>query len=748
MANGIDIIHGPVLAESVPWWRMYWNYSGRYRNHGGASVRATLNGRGLAGTKLPTLHNLDQPPCILRPAPAIERRDGGLAPASRLYFTLHIDIDRSDPLNVVSGTVAVETLLGFLRGGTHFIGQVTSNTANAEGRALVVENFSFTWPETRETIDRIEIQLTPSLPSASLPSAAVTFFTTARRSHGPYTADRSSAFFREVEVEVDREEGAIDPEPYDTHTHPDRPEDFPRYRLTLEAAYYRAGIGITRSSAETSVLDSAEAGADERWTEMELHDSMEAFWSAFANRSQWKMWVFLAKRALERDLAGIMFDAYIDEPGGVDRQGTAIFTQCPALYAEYATDNAPDADEAIERELFTLLIHEPGHAFNLYHPWSKTADLPWEAPAWMPATNVDLALTWMNYPWRASRLATGVVSLNVQWFYERFEFRFDDLDTLFLRHAPERDIIMGGEEFGVDHGLLLRSSLDPSLELLMHTTKKIFELGEPVTLELSLKNIGDRPVTLLEDFDLRGGLLRLAVTDPQGKRRPFLPFVHRDTVLQQRTLAAGEAFYLQVRLAVGLLGCPFKEPGAYRIEASYHNPFGGSAAAVKQLYVRPPANFDDLPIIHELFSARIGRVLYVGGSRVMEDVNDKLKWVAGKLGKNHPAQFHITQALAGVFAHPHKLVQPETKKIKVLKANPEYVEKHFRAVIAKPEAAADSLGHLGYEKLVNTYVDSAVEIAARPAARKALEEMIAIFRKRNVSPAVIEKADQRLTELK
>ena len=88
------------------------------------------------------------------------------------------------------------------------------------------------------------------------------------------------------------------------------------------------------------------------------------------------MWIFFAERSVSRTLAGIMFDAYLDEPGGVDRQGTAIFTQCPALHAEYVDDNLPHSDEAIERELFTLLVHEPGHAFNLYHPWSKTADLP------------------------------------------------------------------------------------------------------------------------------------------------------------------------------------------------------------------------------------------------------------------------------------------------------------------------------------------------------------------------------------
>jgi len=240
----------------------------------------------------------------------------------------------------------------------------------------------------------------------------------------------------------------------------------------------------------------------------------------------------------------------------------------------------------------------------------------------------------------------------------------------------------------------------------------------------------------------------LAITNPQGKRRPFLPFVHRDSLLQRQTLKSNEAIYLSVSLAIGVCGTPFKEPGAYRIEASYHNLGGGTAAAVMQLYVRPPANFDDLAVIHELFDARVGRVLYLGGSRVMEDVNEKLEWVAGKLGKKHPALFHIAQVRSAVFADSSTVVEPRTKKIRVLAGDPERVEVQLKSVVDEPEAAADSLGHIGYEQLVSTYVDCALKVRKKAAARTALEEMLKVFKERNVLPTVIEKLEQRLKELK
>jgi hypothetical protein len=51
------------------------------------------------------------------------------------------------------------------------------------------------------------------------------------------------------------------------------------------------------------------------------------------------------------------------------------------------------------------------------------------------------ALSWMNYPDEASPGA----GLNATWFYDRFRFRFDDGENLFLRHAPARFVQMGNE---------------------------------------------------------------------------------------------------------------------------------------------------------------------------------------------------------------------------------------------------------------------------------------------------------------
>jgi hypothetical protein len=740
LVNLRDLI-GPIERDH-PLWRMHWTYSGRYR-FGKTLIpkkKEPISPRGSTmSPQAPVNEKLYLPENALGATESLSFNN-------RLAIQLRIDIDSRDPLNVVSGTAVELFLFPSFRRPAEFIGKVVKNKKIADGRILIVEEFTFNWPGTREVIDRMVIKLTPSLPSLSTPIAEVTLITTGRRLKGPFTLKRTSQYFRDVEVEVDMEDGAINPEPYNTHTHPDRPAGMPSYNLTFDSAYRRAGINITRTAGGTNTIDSTHAGPDERWTELELHEAMENHWSTFANRSQWKMWVFLAEQAVSRTLAGIMFDSYIDEPGGVDRQGTAVFTQCPALHAEYAADNPP-GPEAVQRELFALMVHESGHAFNLYHPWQKSLDTPWSPPTWMPLTNRNFAMTWMNYSFRASRLFTGVDSLSAEWFYENFGFRFDDMDNLFLRHAPDRFVIMGGSDWGLNHGMVLGSMLDQRLELILRSRKVSFELGEPVTIELRLKNISKETIILNNDFDLQSGRLELAITSPNGERKPFLPFISNDIVPEPVTLAPGKAIYLSVNLAIGIGGCPFKEPGTYRIDAGYNSAVESAAAGSMQMQINPPANAAGWPVVRELFNARIGRLLYIGGSRIMKDALDRIKWVSDKIGKKHPAQFQLARAMSSAYMRPIKSVDIQNKRLELLDPDPEKVAVTMKPVIDRPDAAADSLGHIAYTQLVYDYADCTMQLPKKGQAAKALREMLELYQKRKVIKKVIDSTKDKLEKI-
>jgi hypothetical protein len=714
--------------------------SGRYVYNGGADARGSIlrNGEVLGDEPDPSV-TVEQPIFIAEAGEALRSPE-------EPRFTIHIDIDGTDPLQVVSGTVSRGPVVAILP--PHFIGRVRSTTGTPLERSLVVEDFSFTWPGTGAVIDRIEAKVAGGLPAAA--SAVVTFISTATGTKfGPYTAPRQSAYFHDVEVEIDREDGAVAPEPFNTHTHPDRPANLLAEDLTLESCFARAGIRITRSTSG-NVINTTEAGANNRWNYMELHDAMSDHWSAFANLPQWKLWIFLAELADDDGLGGAMFDGYIDEPGGVDRQGTALFTLSPFFHkaaGAYPKANPPAA-EAARRELFFDLIHETGHAFNLAHSFQKQSvsrpgDVAWPAPAWMPLTANPQALSWMNYPDEASPGG----GYSATWFYNQFRFRFDDNENLFLRHAPASFVQMGHAAWFYNHGRVARGTLDRRLELVIRSRTEILEFGEPVFIELRLRNVGDELLLAHRNLQPSDGMVEIAVTNPSGERRPFIPFTHTRRRLDHGPLAPGETVYDAVNLTMGQFGFVFKEPGPYRIEASYTNRDGSTAAAIMRLDVRPPGTYEQLRVVQELFHARVGRVLDVGGSRLMSDVNDKLAWVVRELGGQHPASLYLTTVQAAPLARDYKILTGEADRVEVLPAEPDVCERELAPVVDQAQQAADALGHITFREVVDIYTDAAVAAGEQSKARTAQSHMLGIFESREVVAPVIEEIRKRVATL-
>lgn len=747
--SAINLEHADKLLEALR--SLPVQYSGSYKHNAGASAR---QGRGFvdrpSGQSTAALANpiyrLDGPVYV----DSDEHRDASGRDGDNLRFALSIDIDGTDPLNVVSGTVAIGPMLTSTS-SPHFIGRVTSDTLSVEGRVLVVEDFRFRWPEGVETITLLKIEL--SGPPLAKPTARVTFHDTVlNRAHGPFIVQQGSRYFREVEMDVDREANAVEVEPVSALIHPDRPTDTAAEELTLESSFAKAGIRITRSSDAPVPVEGA--GANQRWDYSELHDSMQLHWEAYANKPQWKMWIFLAERADNDTLGGVMFDGEIDEPGGVDRQGTAIFTRCPYFHTvegDYIKANPP-AEEAVKRELFFNLMHETGHAFNLAHSFQKHLGGGWTPPGWMPLVSDNQALSWMNYPDQATP-GPGA-GANASWFYRRFPFKFDRDELLFLRHAPETYVQMGAAAWFDNHGRVARSSLDPRLELRLSSRKSIVEFGEPVIAELKLKNTSGQPVMVHRNLDPSDGLVELAVTNPRGERRPYLPFDHTRTIVAPHVLQpGGEALYQEIDLTMGSFGFPFKEAGAYRIEASYTNIDGRTAAAVMQLYVRPAPNFDTVPIVNELFNARIGRALYVEGTRVMEDVNDKLDWVCDRLsdviGDKNPISVHLNTARVKPMASTGKVIDPVSNKIREVGEEPDRVVEKLEPVLAgRPETSADTMGHIWYRDTVDMYSSAAERTGAKGKARQAQEQMLSLFKARGVLTSVCEAVEARVGRLK
>jgi len=702
--------------------------SGRYQHNGEVVARQAANtGEGSAEARYATTTEPVFSPvngAIDLPEPVEDSGvslDGGQREA--LGFTLHLDIDGSYPLNVVSGTVVQE--LPTSAGGSeraHFIGRVTSDTVAGGTRKLTVGDFGFRWPGTDGNgamIDRLEVDLPTSFPLR--PSLEVSFFETASNyRRGPYIVHQESTSFRTVEVEVDREDGAVEVEPYNTHTHPVRPTDLPEENLTLESVFAKAGIRITRSP-NSDVIDTAAAGTNNTWSHQELHDAMEAHWSAFANRPQWKLWVFLAEIHEKSGLGGVMFDADIAAPGGVDRQGTAIFTKNLYFHSvggTYAKANPPEA-EAVKRELMFNTVHETAHAFNLYHSFQKTLNTPWAAPHWMPVRSNAQALTWMNYPDQATPYPAGT---SAKWFYSQFRFRFDDAEHLFLRHAPEEFLQMGNSAWGQSHARVAQVDVDDRLELGVGGVKQVFEWGEPVFVKITLQNKTDDVLPAQTGLDPGGSsFVEVAITNPHGERVPFLPVMQTRGEVQFAPLRPDEMIAETVNVTVGHLGFPFTIPGIYRIEATYTNSPGGSAAAFTHVYVQEPPGEDALAA-KDLFDARVGRALLVDGTRSMGDVNEKLGFVADRLGEEHPTTLKLLYAQGSPFSRPFKQLGADANRVQLADPDEEVIDSTLARITANQEDNSEKMGFELYSRVVSDQAnflvtadrrDEAVRLAAR-----------------------------------
>ena len=150
------------------------------------------------------------------------------------------------------------------------------------------------------------------------------------------------------------------------------------------------------------------------------------------------MWIMAADH-YENEPGFVTFGIMFDSIGPFHRNGTAVFNQS---IEDFYPANTPQRNETIARHKFRTLVHEVGHAFNLAHSWQKQhpAGTPWSSRL----TDEPNALSFMNYP----RKVTGGASA----YWEHFRFRFSDQELLFLRHAPDAFVAMGGESWFVNHG--------------------------------------------------------------------------------------------------------------------------------------------------------------------------------------------------------------------------------------------------------------------------------------------------------
>jgi hypothetical protein len=517
-------------------------------------------------------------PIIKRPVSG--RYRGGTA---AFQLELRVDVDRVRPMKRVSGDfyqISGSTTTYF---GSFIVNSpaITVTLSQVVIKGLGSYTFSAGAPVVQVTIQR-RLLSQPQAP------ALVQFFTTGGSPGATYTCPFESSYFRAVRIETDRVSDVTTPllSNYNTGS---LPSGGPARNLSVVGAYAEAGIQMFPTSG-ADVINIIEAG-NAKWSNAELHASMEKHFTLWKDLPQWAVWEVVAQlHDLGPGLYGIMFDQQ-----GKQRQGCAVF------HAGIGGTTA----EKLRLQLYTY-VHELGHCFNLLHSWQKSFAVP-------PATNRPNALSWMNYPWNYP--GGGAAA-----FWNAFPFQFDNEEVIHLRHAFRNNIIMGGSNFAVGAALGREIMSEPvrdesGLTFSISTHQRNFALGEPVVLQLELGTTDRRGRRVHTWLHPNYGLVRIAIRKPSGQVAFYEPLIDHLVGERDREMAPGDPIQDSAYIGFGKGGLYFDEPGRYQVRAVYPALDGSQVMSpIQDVRVRYPVTAMEEELADLFMGEEQGTLLYLLGS--------------------------------------------------------------------------------------------------------------------------------------
>ena len=208
------------------------------------------------------------------------------------------------------------------------------------------------------------------------------------------------------------------------------------------------------------------------------------------------------------------------------------------------------------------LVHEAGHAFNLFHPKHDTHAPPIGTEIMNQTGDViGFATTTNQYPNNAS-----------------FFFSSHDRDSLI--HSPDPQVRPGGRTSAgaalsaglptpVDASGLVAADDAEGLDLVLTMPGQVF-VGEYVTATVRLTNIGDAPATSPPAEPGRGRL-RLLRVEPNGAVEQVRDIVIACGPRPMMTLPPGGSVEAQLQVYFTSAGFTFATPGRHQVSRSWRS---------------------------------------------------------------------------------------------------------------------------------------------------------------------------------
>lgn len=637
---------------------------------------------------------------------------------------LRVDVDGHNPQLTISGLI-----VSGLADRLHWIAKVArgGGANNWAGDIWFKDGTSSLLPHTHVAVSIAQ--------SGSSFEATVTF--SGGVTDLVRTYRRNSPYFHPVEFEFAVVEGTFSTMSIDTGVHPNRPTDLPRETLSIETVFQRAGFDVTVSGHQGAVPLST-AGANQTWSNTELHDAMQTYWTRFANKPQWAFWILFAARHDEGpSLGGIMFD----DIGANHRQGTAMFND--SFIATPPTGD-PAGDEWVRRMRFWTIVHEMGHTFNLAHSWQESLGTPW-----LTLQDEPESRTFMNYPYNVQGGQTK--------FFSDFYYRFSDQELLFMRHAPERFVEQGNAEWFDNHGFRQADvSAEPKFHLVLRANRDVprFDFMEPCMLELKVTNISEDPQIVGEHLLQSAERMVVIIKRDGGPARRWLPFAQYCYKNTKTVLLPGASKYDSIFVAAGRDGWNLAEPGNYTLQALIRIADEDVLSNKLRIRILPPRGYDDERLAQDYFSEDVGRVYAFDGSRVMTSANAVLQETVDQM-PDRPAARHALIALGHPLVKEGKVLDataddknPEAlspdSAIEPTTANLDDAEKTMKkALLDNADGAAETLGHVDYKVYSDYLSDALAKEGDKADAVKVQDNLYKTLERRGAAPFVLADIKKR-----
>jgi hypothetical protein len=426
-------------------------------------------------------------------------------------------------------------------------------------------------------------------------------------------------------------------------------------------------------------VDQRDLPEDDELSTIELQTALSANRRPVSTTEEWRLWLLVG--SAQGDLFGLMFDD--SDPY---REGTCGFfdprlPDDPHVAAAARNKKLGEVPEAFLR----TLVHEAGHAFNLFHPKHDVH-------------NVPIDTTIMNQTGDVMGFATSTNP-----YPGNITFTFGDHNRTSLIHSPDPQVVPGWKRFGWGHGSLSSGISEPvdamgflqggtvASDLALHLAlPDVVFRGQLVTAEFTVTNTGNRPRTITTAVNLSEGDLRLLLKPPHEELYDVRDVIIACGDRSMTTLAPGESLRGVAQIFYTNVGFTFRQTGRYLISAEL-DPGDGSGATVRSasyaIVVRAPVTPEEEEIARLSLTAGVGRAFAFGDFGLDEVARRDLEALAQQYAATDNG---VAANLTLANSHSRDLRDLKTGRI-ARKADNASASKHFERGAAEKTGSPSSL---------------------------------------------------------